>query len=93
MERSKLSIRKRQLENVLEQYPNKSSYCKTQLKSRKSNHSFNDSKRRTMALSSSQKLTALLKKITSKHNGDFYCFNCLLLFTKEHKLESPKKIM
>ena len=45
-----------------------------------------------MALSSSQKLTALLTKITSKHNGNFYCFNCLLLFTKEHKLESQKKL-
>ena len=27
-----------------------------------------------------KKLSALLKRITSKHYGDFYCLNCLLSF-------------
>ena len=30
-----------------------------------------------MALSCTKKLSAVLRKIVSKHDGDLYCFNCL----------------
>ena len=38
-----------------------------------------------------KKLSALLRGITSKHDGDFYCLNCLQSFATEKKLESHKK--
>ena len=44
-----------------------------------------------MTLSCSQKLSALLRGITSKHNGDFYCLNCLHSFRTKNKLESHKE--
>ena len=37
-----------------------------------------------------KKLSALLRGITSKHHGDFYCLNCLHSFTTENKRESHK---
>ena len=40
-----------------------------------------------------QKLFALLYRKTSKHHGDFYCFNCLHFFRTEKKLKSHKKTM
>ena len=49
---------------------------------------FNDSKKRRMPL---KQLSILVRGISSKHNGDFYCLNCLHLFRKENKLESHKK--
>ena len=39
-----------------------------------------------------KKLPALLRRITSKHNGDYYCFNCLYSFRTKNKLESHKKV-
>ena len=36
-------------------------------------------------------LSALLRGITSKHVGDFYCLNCLHSFKTRNKLESHKK--
>ena len=39
-----------------------------------------------------KKLSALLRGITSKHHGDFYCLNCLHSFATERKLESNKKV-
>ena len=39
-----------------------------------------------------KKLSALLRGITSKNNGDFYCFNCLYSFRTKNKLESHKKV-
>ena len=39
-----------------------------------------------------KKLTALLRSITSKNQGDFYCLNCLHSFATENKLESHKKV-
>ena len=45
-----------------------------------------------MALSCSKKLSALLRGITSKHKGDFYCLNCLRCFRTRSKLESHKKV-
>ena len=40
-----------------------------------------------------KKLSALLRGITSKHHGDFYCLNCLHSFATEKKLELHKKIL
>ena len=37
-------------------------------------------------------LSAFLREITSKNNGDFYCFNCLHSFRTKHKLESHRKV-
>ena len=38
-----------------------------------------------------KKLSALLKEITSKNNGDFYCLNFLHYFRTKTKLESHEK--
>ena len=38
-----------------------------------------------------KKLSALLRGITSKNNGDFYCLNCLHSFRTKNKLQSHKK--
>ena len=34
----------------------------------------------------------LLRGITSKHDGDFYCLNCLYSFATENKREFHKKV-
>ena len=34
-----------------------------------------------------KKLSALLRGITSKHNGNFYCLSCLHSFARKNKLE------
>ena len=39
-----------------------------------------------------KKIFTLLRGITSKHNGDFYCFNCLQTFRTENKLKSHEKL-
>ena len=39
-----------------------------------------------------KKLPALLRRITLKHNGDYYCLNYLHSFRKKNKLRSHKKI-
>ena len=39
----------------------------------------------------SKKLLALLRKITSKHRGAFYCLNCFHSFAAKNKLESQRK--
>ena len=36
--------------------------------------------------------SALLHGITSKHEGDFYCLNCLHSFRTENKLKSHEKV-
>ena len=38
-----------------------------------------------------KKLSAL-RCITSKHDGDFYCLNCLFSFRTENKLRSNEKV-
>ena len=38
-----------------------------------------------------KKLLALLRQITSKSNGNFYCQNCCQPFRTKNKLESHKK--
>ena len=38
------------------------------------------------------KLSALLKEITSNHDGDFYCLNCFHTDRTKNKLESHKKV-
>ena len=40
-----------------------------------------------MTLSSSKKLSALIRGITSKHKGDFYSLNCFQSFRTENKLK------
>ena len=39
-----------------------------------------------------KKLSSLLRGITSKHNSNFYCLNCLHTFQTKAKLESHKKV-
>ena len=39
-----------------------------------------------------KKIFTLLREITSKHNEDFYCFNCLHTFRTENKLKSHEKL-
>ena len=38
-----------------------------------------------------KKLSTLLRGITSKHHGDFYCLNCPHSFRTENKLKSHEK--
>ena len=37
-------------------------------------------------------MSALLRRITSKHYGDFYYLNCLCSFRTENKLKSHEKV-
>ena len=39
-----------------------------------------------------KKLSALLRGITSKHHGDFYCQNYLHIFATENKHQSQQKV-
>ena len=39
-----------------------------------------------------KKLSALQREITSKHDGQFYCFNCVYSFITENKLKSHEKV-
>ena len=39
-----------------------------------------------------KKLSALLRGITSKHEGDFYCLNCFHSFRAENKLKKHKNV-
>ena len=36
-------------------------------------------------------ISGLLRRITSNHNGDFYCLNCFHSYTTEKNLESMKE--
>ena len=46
-----------------------------------------------MALLFSKKtLSALLRRIISKHNSNFNCLNCLHSFSTKNKLESHEKV-
>ena len=45
-----------------------------------------------MTFSCCKKFFALLREITSKHNGDFNCLNCLHSFRTENKLKSHEKV-
>ena len=45
-----------------------------------------------MTLSCNKKLSTLLRGITSKHDGDFYCLNCLHSFRTENKPKSHEKV-
>ena len=35
-------------------------------------------------------ISGLLRGVTSKHNGDYYCLNCFQKYTTEKNLESMK---
>ena len=39
-----------------------------------------------------KKLSALLRGITSKHHGDFYCLNCFHSFATQNKLQLHKRV-
>ena len=39
-----------------------------------------------------KKLPALFKGVTSKHDRDFYCFNCLHSFRTKNKLKKHKSM-
>ena len=39
-----------------------------------------------------KRLSPLLRRITSTHDGDFYCLNCLHSFRTKTKLVSHKKV-
>ena len=54
------------------------------------NHSLRFQKGR-MALWCCKKWSVLLRGITSKRDGDFYCLSSLLSFRRENKLKSHKK--
>ena len=45
-----------------------------------------------MALSCSKKIIHILREITSKHHGDFYCLNYLYSFRTRNKLISHGKV-
>ena len=38
------------------------------------------------------KLSALFRQITSKHDGDFYCLNCFYAYSTENKLKKHKSV-
>ena len=39
-----------------------------------------------------KELSELLKGITSKHHGDFYCLNCFHSFATKNNLQSDKRV-
>ena len=39
-----------------------------------------------------KKLSTLIKEVTSKYHGDFYCFNCLHSFRTENRLKSHENV-
>ena len=45
-----------------------------------------------MTFSCSKRISALLRGITSKHDGGFYCLNYVHFFKTKSKLESHKKV-
>ena len=67
-------------------------YFKLKPKSCKTNQYYNDSKRRSIELDCSNKLSALIKGITPKNDGNLYCLNCLHSFTTKNKLKSNENI-
>ena len=60
----------------------------------KTSYSFHDSKQNYLAIELScnkKNISALLRGITSKNNGDIYCLNYLHSFRKKAYLNSIKK--
>ena len=45
-----------------------------------------------MALSCCKTLSGLFCKITSKHDGNFYCLNCLHSFSTENELKEHQNV-
>ena len=39
-----------------------------------------------------KRLSALFRRMTSKHEGDFYCRNCLHSFRTENKIKKHKNV-
>ena len=69
-----------------------SSYFSKQIKLPKAIYCFNNYKQRKMALYCSKTLSVLLRGITSKTNGDFYCLNCCYSFRTKKKRGSHRKV-
>ena len=69
-------------------------YLKNKFELWKRNNSVNDSERKEsrLALSCSEKLSTLLRGITSKNQGDFYCLNSDHSFWTENKTKSHEKV-
>ena len=40
-----------------------------------------------------KKLSALLRGITPKHEGDFYCLNCFRSYSTKNKLKKQKSVV
>ena len=45
-----------------------------------------------MTLSCCKKLSALLRRITSNHKGNFYCLNCFHSYRTKNKLKKHKDV-
>ena len=45
-----------------------------------------------MALSGNKNISGLLRRITSNHNGDFYCLNCFHSYTIKRKLKRHERV-
>ena len=60
----------------------------------KTNTSLNDPRQRKkrLAFSCSKKLSALLRRITFIHDGDFVCLNCLHSFKTENNFKPIEKV-
>ena len=58
----------------------------------KASYFSNDSKQKKWNYLAVEKQVALLRGITSKHDSDFYCPNCLLYFRTKNKLELHKSV-
>ena len=50
------------------------------------------SDRETWHYSAVTRLSGLLRGVTGKNNGDFYCLNCFHVYRTKNKLETHKKI-
>ena len=96
------------MENVSENYSNDCSYhfvykrktnmsslfLKNKFELWKSKNFNNDStwRKRRLELSYSKKIVCFAKRNNSKHDGQFYCFNCVYSFITENKLKSHEKV-
>ena len=73
-------------ENIYPAYVLKhNSNCKKQ-------YSFSDFKWKGIGLYNIKKLSALLRRITSKHYNGFCCLNCLHSFAAEQKIDLDEKL-
>ena len=60
-------------------------HFKTHFRAFEPSNSSNDQKRHQLAV---KRLSRLIRKVTSNHDGDYNYINCLYLFVTESKLQS-----